>query len=168
VGNPDVLRLLIDAGAQVNAQNKYGATALMRGAIQPSAEAVRVLLDAKAAVNAVDEYEETALMKSTCSCHAVVIEALLGAGAHAEVFYRTGETTIHRVVDHYTIEWRGADPNEDPYAPLVQDEKRCLHALLAGLAEELGLSPCDLGLRSFELVDDVSMQSDRAEGELTR
>ena len=49
VGSLDAMRLLIDRGADVNAQNAFGSTALMWSASDPAK--VRLLLDHGAQVN---------------------------------------------------------------------------------------------------------------------
>src|SRR5689334_7222807 len=48
-GSVDAMRLLIDRGADVNAQNAYGSTALMWSVAEPAK--VRLLLDHGAQVN---------------------------------------------------------------------------------------------------------------------
>ena len=54
--------MLLDAGADVNAVDQYGKTALMWGAMLGNPENVKVLLDAGTDVNARDKYGTTALM----------------------------------------------------------------------------------------------------------
>jgi ankyrin repeat protein len=49
IGSPDAMRLLIDGGADVNAQNAFGSTALMWSVSDPAK--VRLLLDHGAQVN---------------------------------------------------------------------------------------------------------------------
>ena len=60
-GHIDVMRILIDKGADVNAKNKNGATALILAADKGNAEIVSFLIDKGADVNAKDG-NGTALM----------------------------------------------------------------------------------------------------------
>ena len=66
-GYPDIVQLLIDAGAKVNASNHNGKTALMMAAqchhdIRDAKIMVVKLLNANANVNATDKEGKTALM----------------------------------------------------------------------------------------------------------
>ena len=62
-GDIEAVRKLIASGADVNARDKDGSTALMRAAGIRKTEIVRVLLEHGADVNARDEWGETALAK---------------------------------------------------------------------------------------------------------
>lgn len=65
--NPDIIRMLLDAGADVNARDNYGYTDLIMRAIhadlypQKSKDAMQLLLDAGADVNAKNIHGRTAL-----------------------------------------------------------------------------------------------------------
>jgi hypothetical protein len=59
-GNPAPVRLLIDAGADVNARDRYGITPLMWACVGLDAESVQELLRAGAAVNLTDPRGRTA------------------------------------------------------------------------------------------------------------
>ncbi|MBR1604047.1 MAG: ankyrin repeat domain-containing protein, partial [Synergistaceae bacterium] len=59
--NPEVIKLLIDAGADVNARNEDGKTALMAAArYNQNPEVIETLVDVGADVNARNEDGETA------------------------------------------------------------------------------------------------------------
>lgn len=79
VGGPDVIRLLIDRGVQVNASNKFGATALMWAASRT--ENVKALLARGADVNARASNGWTALIAATRYGNANAMRILLAAGA---------------------------------------------------------------------------------------
>ena len=61
VADPDIARLLLDAGASVHARNNYGMTPLHDASILGRIEIVRLLLEAGAAVYALDERDMTPL-----------------------------------------------------------------------------------------------------------
>jgi len=81
---------LLAAGADVNARDAYGATALINAAYSGNAEMVEALLAAGAEVDAKDELGWTALMKA---CHNAdldrgfpdIVKRLIAAGADANV-----------------------------------------------------------------------------------
>lgn len=97
--NPEILQVLISAGADVNAQNEDGETALMKAMdedVNPAC--VNVLLKAGAKVNLKEEDGETALMKALDeNVPPEVITALLDAGADA----KAKDTMGRGVVDYY-------------------------------------------------------------------
>ena len=64
--NFEVLCAFIEAGADVNAKDKNGKTALMIAAQNTISNAVRVLIDAGADVNVKDNNGKTALMIAVC------------------------------------------------------------------------------------------------------
>jgi ankyrin repeat protein len=61
VSEPDILRVLIKAGSDVNSRDKKGRTALLHAAKRASAESIQVLLDAGADPGAKDDQGRTAL-----------------------------------------------------------------------------------------------------------
>jgi ankyrin repeat protein len=82
-------RALLAAGADSNARNGDGATALMLAAHSGGLDLVRLLLDAGAAVNATDERGWSALMQAVYNADldrgfAEVAQALIDAGANVE------------------------------------------------------------------------------------
>jgi ankyrin repeat protein len=77
----DTVGLLIQAGGNVKAKDRYGFTPLYYAATNGSAAVIRKLLDAGADVNASDAGGETALMTATRSGSIDAVKALLQHGA---------------------------------------------------------------------------------------
>jgi ankyrin repeat protein len=79
VGGPQIIRLLLDHGAQVNASNRFGATALMWASSRT--ENVRTLLECGADVKARTSNGGTALVVATRYGNVNAMKMLLAAGA---------------------------------------------------------------------------------------
>ena len=97
-GNPAEVARLIAAGANVNAVDKNGYTALMWAAsyIQ-SAGADRIVADlisAGADVDMCDDEGRTALMISAWWSHAKTVTALIAAGANVDAHDHDGNTAL--------------------------------------------------------------------------
>jgi ankyrin repeat protein len=115
-GHRSVVKVLITAGASVNARNDRGVTPLMEAAgvsdvmrdsnslrrVRPNAEevkeghvdAVRQLLAAAADPNARDLHGATALMFAAFLGRAAIVQMLLDKGADAQVKDRSGNTAL--------------------------------------------------------------------------
>ena len=82
------IKLLIDAGANLEAVDLNGYTPLQFAANFANAEIVSLLVDAGANVNAVTNYGSTALHLAASDC----VEVLLAAGADIDVRDNSGRT----------------------------------------------------------------------------
>ena len=80
-GHGECVRLLLDAGADRNLQNRFGQTALIRASCEGHVEIVRSLLDARADKNLQNILGGTALMHASGKGHIEVLRLLLDAGA---------------------------------------------------------------------------------------
>ena len=93
-GDVASLRALVTSGADVNAPQGDGATALHWAAHRNDVEAVELLLEAGATADRENDLGATALWLASTSGSAEVIAALLEAGTDPNVTLRMGETPL--------------------------------------------------------------------------
>ena len=77
----EAVQVLLDAGANVDVQNKEGATALMAASVRGHTATVQVLLDAGANVDVQNKEGATAFMAASMKGHTATVQVLLAAGA---------------------------------------------------------------------------------------
>ena len=80
-GNTERVKILLDAGADINALDRYGQTALMRAAHQGHTEVVRLLAQRGANLDHAAKYRLTATMPAVIADHPEVVRVLVDAGA---------------------------------------------------------------------------------------
>ena len=83
-GDTEMLQILLEAGADVNARDDEGSTALLE-CVMEYAPCVELLLKAGADVNARDCENNTALMFASIDGNPEIVQMLLEAGAHVNV-----------------------------------------------------------------------------------
>ena len=150
-GSTDAIRLLLDAGANIHATNRYGNTPLMAAACEHHTDAVKVLLAAGA--NANDRNQETGPCETalTMACssgtHDIVplLEALIDGGAEIDPQAIFGWTPLVLAIMWHPPDVmayllaRGADPNFQPqphvYSPLGFALQRGLDQIVRSLLE---------------------------------
>ena len=84
-GNCKVVRSLIDKGADINALDIHGQTALMNAALRGDASLVKELAAHGANLNHTAKYNLTALMLAVINDHKEIVEILVKAGANIEL-----------------------------------------------------------------------------------
>lgn len=92
--HPDIVRQLLDRGADPNQKGDDGETALMKAAFRGNLAAVNALLQRKASVDETDNEGETALLLATAGGHVSIVEALLGHNANPRAATRAGATPL--------------------------------------------------------------------------
>jgi ankyrin repeat protein len=93
-GHPEIVKFLLEKGADINAGNEYDRTALMSAAIRGQVEIVRLLLDRGADVNAKDLRDNTALIDAAWGGNPAVLKLLLGKAADVNAKNVHGETAL--------------------------------------------------------------------------
>jgi ankyrin repeat protein len=88
------VRTLLQAGADVNAAQVDGTTALHWAADHDDAETVTLLVRARANVNAVNRYGVPPLALASTNGSAAIVTLLLDAGADANATMKGGETAL--------------------------------------------------------------------------
>ncbi|KAG2484501.1 hypothetical protein HYH03_016730 [Edaphochlamys debaryana] len=94
-GHTRVVRLLLEAGADVKATTKGGATALSLAAAEGHADVIPLLVEAGADVNAADQKGTPLLGVAAHRGHTEVVRALLRAGAEQGAQDAEGNTALH-------------------------------------------------------------------------
>src|SRR5690606_30268245 len=92
IGNVQVLKMLLDAGADVEAANADGQTALMIIARTSNVDAARLLLERGAAVDAVEQWRgQTALMWAAVEAQPAMVKLLVEHGANVNARSKVNE-----------------------------------------------------------------------------
>lgn len=99
IPHPDIVRYLVERGAELNHKNEHGETALMLAAEDGHLETVRFLAgEAGASLNESPQYG-TALSRAAENGHGEVVKVLVEAGADAELGDDQGMTPLMNAVE---------------------------------------------------------------------
>ena len=93
-GHKDMVQALLKAGANVDAANGSGETALMAAAMHGHKDIVETLLSAGVSVDVAAAFGLTALMLAVREGHKDVVEMLLAAGAKIDILVGSGTTVL--------------------------------------------------------------------------
>jgi ankyrin repeat protein len=139
-GHVDLVRVVIEAGADVNRRSGTGATALVEAAYAGQAEVARLLIAEGADVNASLDDGSTVLMAAAPGDHADIVRMLLAAGADVHGGPADGSTALMEAAYGGSAEVvrtllaAGADVN----AALDSGLTALMAAALGGYAEVAG------------------------------
>src|SRR5512134_2345858 len=84
-GDLEKVRSLLEEGADINAKDRYGQTALMNAAHAGQVELVRLLVEKGADLNVTAKYNLSALMLALITHHVEVARLLIEAGADLNI-----------------------------------------------------------------------------------
>jgi uncharacterized protein len=90
-GDVDRVCTLLDAGADVDARDKHGQTALMNAAHRGDLALVQALVRRGASLNNTAKWRLTALMLAVIANHPEVVAVLIAAGADPDIKGSTGD-----------------------------------------------------------------------------
>lgn len=88
--SPNCIKLLLEAGAEVNGQNEAGSTALMTAVHWGNLDCARLLINAGASVNLRDSRGRTALFHAVAASRESMCSILLAAGADPDLKDNSG------------------------------------------------------------------------------
>jgi ankyrin repeat protein len=94
IGNVEVVRVLLEGGANVESTNDNRRTALHRAAYNGHLDVCRLLLDWGAKVDPVDVLEETPLHDAARQGHLSVVQLLVERGADVSIKSKSGNTAM--------------------------------------------------------------------------
>ena len=100
---PEVINLLVEFGADINIQDKYGRTALMLHSFLEITDIVPLLIEKGAEINLKDDEGRTALFYAIWCCKVKVIETLINHGADINIVDRKGYTPLDIARIRYTL-----------------------------------------------------------------
>jgi ankyrin repeat protein len=93
-GHTDSARLLLENGANVNAKNPHGESALILAAKYGHTGIVKRLLEAGAKINAMNKFGQTSLILSAKNGHSDTVKTLLESGANVNDKDLNGKTAL--------------------------------------------------------------------------
>ena len=91
-GGLEVVRVLLEGGANVESTNADGRTALHCAAYNGHLDVCRLLLDWGAKVDPVDVWEDTPLLDASSRGHLSVVQLLVKRGADVSIKSKSGNT----------------------------------------------------------------------------
>lgn len=103
-GNVEMVEMLLNFGAKVNARDRSKQTPLMRLDDDATPELVELLIRHGAKVDAVDKEGSSALIMAAASANAGVLKALIDAGADVRLRNKAGQTALMEAASYDDIE----------------------------------------------------------------
>jgi len=109
----DIVQLLINSGADVNAGDPFGRTPLRMAALNGSTAAAALLLECGADVNALDSCGMSSLWSAAGAGHADVVQVLLDAGAEVGDALGSAVSAKHRPIIKLLLQHKSHPPSLD-------------------------------------------------------
>ncbi len=164
----EVVQVLLEHGAEVNAQNHEGASGLWWASFNGHVQVVQLLLDNGAELDTQNQWGETALSCASGRGNAAVVRRLLDGGASINSPY--GETALYfaSCSGHYEVSQmllaQGVDVNAEntSFPPLRQDPPKWVYKTALMEILERGHFKCAELL--LEYGADVNAQSSTVDG----
>lgn len=103
IGYNEAVKLLIDAGANLNYQNLDGSTALHTAAVFGKIDAAKMLIDAGTNLNLINKDGASVLHTAAFFCRLEIVEALLKKGVDKTLKNKTGHTAFQTVVVPFEV-----------------------------------------------------------------
>lgn len=103
-GNLDIVKLLVQRGAQVNHETRSKSTPLRAACFQGRLDIVKYLVHHGAIVNMTNNFNNTCLMISAHRGHKEIVEFLLVEGADPNCQALCGATALHYAADNGSLE----------------------------------------------------------------
>jgi ankyrin repeat protein len=102
-GHIIIVNMLLKRGADVEAKDKFGDTALIIASIKGKTEHIEIvgmLLDKKADVNVKNKRDKTALIAASGMGHTKIVKILLKKGADVNVVNKNGSTALQMAINN--------------------------------------------------------------------
>jgi len=135
-GHIEIVEVLLDNGADVNAYNNYGDTALINASEKGYEEVVDMLLDNGADVNAKNKDGETALMMARENGHKEVVDMLLENEANVKTLKKLHEDTLFNAQNRTIFLNKKIQNNENLKESRQNDLQECEEKILKKQEDE--------------------------------
>jgi ankyrin repeat protein len=106
LGNIEIVKMLINANANVNQKFSLGETVLMSALSSPNVtiEMIKFLVDAKVNLDEKNDYGETALLRAVAHSNAEIINFLIQAHANVDAQDEVGQTALISAVQRDKVD----------------------------------------------------------------
>ena len=103
-GDLEVMKVLLDNGAQIEQADQHGFTALMVAAGDGQVDAAKLLLERAAKLEAADQEGTTVFMRAAKSGQLEMVKFLFKRGAKLDAHDKVGFTALHEAADRGHVE----------------------------------------------------------------